>query len=148
MKKFFIAASLLLAMAACGGQSDNVNDEIQKVEQLGAEAKAAINKDATLKALVDKSAKGEELTSEEKQTLLQKLKAIAADVVVGDKTASQGAKDATNAVKDSEELKNATAPAAQKVEETKAKVEETKAKAEEVQNAANALKDAVNNLKK
>lgn len=149
MKKLFIAVFAALLMAACGGASDkDVNEAVQNIEQLGAEAKSAINKDATLKALVDKQSKGEELTEDEKLTLIQKLKKIASEVVVGDKSASQGMNDAASAVKNSDELKNATENTQKKIEETQQKVEDTKKAVDDAKKAAEVLKDALNNLKK
>lgn len=156
MKKFIIAAFAALLMASCGGPSDkDVNEAVQNVEQLGAEAKSAINKDASLKALMDKQNKGEELTEDEKLTLVQKLKKIAAEVALGDKSAGQGVNDAANAVKNSDELKNATKDTQKKVEEaqkkvddTKKAVDDTKKAVDDTKKAAEGVIDALNNLKK
>lgn len=156
MKKLLVAVFAALLMTACGGPSDkDVNEAVQNVEQLGAQAKSAINKDANLKALMDKQSKGEELTEDEKLTLIQKLKKIAAEVVVGDKNAEQGAKDAASAVKNSDELKNATKDTQKKVEEaqkkvddTKKAVDDTKKAVDDTKKAAEGVIDALNNLKK
>lgn len=152
MKKIFMAAVAALALTACGGnqaQNTEATEEVsmEEIQGLVEQAKDAVSADPELKALVEK---GEDLTQEEKLTLIEKLKKIGAKVVTGEQGAAEGATEAVEAVKaaGAEELKEATAPAAEKVEEAKAAAEETKAKVENVKEAAGALKDAVKGLKK
>lgn len=147
-----MAAIAVLALTACGGQSQTTTEEanditVEQIEKLAKDAKDAIAADPELKALVEK---GENLSQEEKLTLIQKLKKIGVDVLSGQKEAATGANEAVEAVKEAgtEELKEAAAPLNEKVEEVKAAAEETKAKVENVKEAAGALKDAVNGLKK
>ncbi|MCF0160875.1 MAG: hypothetical protein HUJ99_08790 [Bacteroidaceae bacterium] len=151
MKKLFIAAVAALALTACGGgqTKDTVEGEevsMEEIKEMAKEAGDAVQADPELKALMEK----EDLTSEEKLTLLEKLKKIGVKVLTGEQTATEGASEAVDEVKaaGAEELKEAAAPAIEKVEEAKAAAEETKEKVENVKDAANALNDAVKGLKK
>lgn len=148
-----MAAVAALALTACGGnqaQNTEASEEsvtIEQIKQIANDAKEQIAADPELKALVEK---GDQLTQEEKLTLIQKLKKIGVNVLTGEQDAASGAQDAVNAVKEAgaEEAAEAAAPLNEKVEEVKAAAEETKEKVENVKEAAGALKDAVKGLKK
>lgn len=173
MKKLFFAVAAL-ALVACGNksaesealseaQADSLNtmvEEIQAVVEANAEAVPA-----EVKELVEKAAKGE-ISEEEKTTLWKRLKNIGSSVVLGDKSAAEGATDALNEIKNAEagDVEDAAAAAAavvggeeaaakvnnavEKAQEVKQQVDETKEKAENVKSAVEGVKNAVDAFKK
>lgn len=165
MKKLFLMAVAAMALTACGNGNSAATEEAAEdmVEVAGESSedlnalietvtKAATKIDADTKALIEKAAK-DEATPEEKQTLLQKLKKIGAEVVVGDKTLEGGVEAAKEAVAGSgdeakELINKATDGAVDKAEAANAKVEETKQKVEAVKESAAQLKGAIDALKK
>jgi hypothetical protein len=155
MKKYFLMAVACVAMAACGGNSqdaatvetpEELNNLIESINESAAQI------DAETKALIEKQESGV-ITEEEKTTLIQKLKAIGAKDVVGQKTLEAGVEDAKAAVEGSKEeakdiVNQATDGAVEKVEAAKKTAEDVKAKADNIKESAEQLKDAVNALKK
>lgn len=159
MKKLFLMAVAALALTACGNGNSTAAEEdvvVESSEELNelieTVNKAAATVDAETKALIEKANEGT-ATEEEKTTLLQKLKKIGAEVVVGDKTLEGGVNAAKEAVAGSadeakELLNKATDGGVEKAEAANAKVEETKQKVEAVKESAAQLKGAIDALKK
>lgn len=145
-----------LAMTACGGNNTATEENVETSEELNAlieQVNAAAEKvDDQTAELIKKASEGT-ATEEEKQTLIQKLKKIGAEVVVGDKTLEGGVEAAKAAVAGSQDeakaiVNEATGGAVEKAEAANAKVEETKQKVEAVKESANQLKGAIDALKK
>lgn len=157
MKKYFLMAVAALAMTACGGNNTAATEEnVEGSEELNAlieQVNTAAEKiDDETAALIKKATEGT-VTEEEKQTLIQKLKKIGTEVLVGDKTVEAGVDAAKAAVEGSQDeakaiINEATNGGVEKVEEAAAKVEETKQKVEAVKEGANQLKGAIDALKK
>lgn len=170
MKKIFLAASLVALMAACTGnsnkdseavdaavealsdaQNDSLNMIVEEVakatEKLTPAVKEAIANDSELKDLVEKAENGE-LSQEEKLSLWQKLKKIGGEVVLGTKSATDGATEAVGEVESAskDELadvaKKATdaVGATQAAKDVKNTVDDTKQKLQNVKNALDAFK--------
>ena len=177
MKKVLLAVSLVALMAACTGnskneasdaeaviealneaQSDSLNQIVEQVskaaETITPAVKEAIENDTELKTLVEKAENGE-LTQEEKLSLWQKLKKIGGEVILGTKSANEGATEAVNEVQNAgnDELIDAAKKATDDVTSTKAvqdvkkTAEDVKKTAEEVKKAAEDTKQKVQNVK-
>ena len=105
MKKYFLMAAACLAMVACGGKSNDAAtvetpEELNELIESLNESAAQIDEET--KALIEKQESGV-ITEEEKTTLIQKLKAIGAKVIVGEKTLEGGVEDAKAAVEGSKD---------------------------------------------
>lgn len=159
MKKIFFVAIAALAMASCGektaatlndAENDSLNAVVEQIEAIAPEAKAAIENDADLKALVEKATNGE-ISEAEKSTLWQRLKAIGCNTIQGNETLEQAGTDALNEIKnaDATEVTETAAAAAAAVGGDKAaeKVEKAAETAQEVKEAAETTKEAVDAAK-
>lgn len=177
MKKIFIAVSLVAMMAACTGnsnsntsdaeavietldeaQNDSLSQIVEQVTKAGDNitpaVKEAIENDTELKGLVEKAENGE-LTQEEKLTLWQKLKKIGGEVVLGTKSATDGATEAVNEVQNAgkEEITDAAQKAIDAAKSTKSAqdvvkaAEDVKKTADDVKKKADDTKQKIQNVK-
>lgn len=168
MKKLFFVAIAAMALASCGGdktaatlneaENDSLNAVVEQIEAIAPEAKAAIENDAELKALVEKATAGE-ISDAEKSTLWQRLKAIGVSTVKGEESLQEAGADALNELKnaDAEEVtETATAAAAavggekaaEKVEKAAEVAKDVQEKAETAKEAVDAAKNVINSFKK